>query len=365
MTRLVPLLIALSLLAAACGTATPLPATPSVSATASLSATRTASATPRPPTSTVTPKPIEGTLTIRVNVRSGPGTTYDSLGLLNAGEKVSILHQNSQKTWYQIVYASAPSGAAWVAAQYVQVEAGVEIPLEATPTPAGPSGSVVQRLNVRSGPGTSFDSLGLLEAGVTVSLTGKNSTASWFQIEYAAAPQGLGWVTAQYIQTEAADKLPVLDDYGTPVATGAAETPSDPALTPTPTVGPAFDDGDSQAAPAVRVDFSAVGTRQFTYSSQVSAPEGDAEDWVEFTPYAAGGADARLIFSLSCSGNGALTVELWQNGSLLSNWGTLECGDAEKPVTLPAGQACLLRLSPEEGEGLRLVNYTLTVQNKP
>ena len=86
----------------------------------------------------------------------------------------------------------------------------------------------------------------------------------------------------------------------TPVTPGAAATPSGPAMTLTPTVGPAFADGDSQAAPAVRVNFSAAGTHRFTYSSQVSAPEGDAEDWVEFTPYAASGTDARLTFSLAC-----------------------------------------------------------------
>jgi hypothetical protein len=175
-----------------------------------------------------------------------------------------------------------------------------------------------------------------------VSLTGKNSTASWFQINYASGPDGHGWITAQYVQTDAAADLPVLDDYGTPVTPGPAETPSGPAMTPMPTIGPAFADGDSQAAPAVQVTFSATGTRQFTYSSQVSAPDGDAEDWVEFTPYAASGTNARLTFSLTCSGNDILTVELWQGGSALSGWGGLECGDLDKPVTLPAGQAYLI-----------------------
>jgi hypothetical protein len=210
-----------------------------------------------------------------------------------------------------------------------------------------------------------FDSLGLLEADTTVSLTGKNTTASWYQINYSAGPDERGWVTAQYVQMDAADDLPVLDDYGNPVTPGAAETLSDPAMTLTPTVGPAFADGDSRAAPAVRVNFSAVGTRRFTYSSQVSAPQGDSEDWVEFTPYAAGGTEDRLLFSLSCSGNGALTVELWQGGASLSGWGTLECGDLEKLITLSAGQLYKMRLTPVAGEGLRLVDYVLTVQNKP
>jgi hypothetical protein len=207
--------------------------------------------------------------------------------------------------------------------------------------------------------------LGILQSGEVVSLTGKNGTASWFQIDYASGPAGHGWITAQYVQTDTASDLPVLDDYGTPVTPGLAGTPSGPAMTPTPTIGPAFADGDSQAASAVQVTFSANGTRQFTYSSQVSAPYGDAEDWVGFTPYAASGTDARLLFNLTCSGNGLLTVELWQGGSALSGWGGLECGDLEKPVTLPAGQAYQIRLAPTAGNGLRLVDYVLIVQNRP
>jgi uncharacterized protein YraI len=298
-------------------------------------------------------------------VRSGPGTGYDSLGLLNTGEKVQITVRDSESKWYQIFYPAASDGRGWVAAQFVQIATGTEVPLEAIPPPPGPAGRVTQRLNVRSGPGMAFDSLGLLEADTIISLTGKSTTASWFQIDYSAGPEGRGWVTAQYVQTDAAGDLPVLDDYGTLVTPGAAETLSGPAMTLTPTESPAFADGDSRAAPGVRVDFSAAGTHQFIYSSQVSTPEGDAEDWVEFTPYAAGGTDARLLFSLSCSGNGTLTVELWQGGASLSGWGTLECGDLEKLIILSAGQLYQMRLTPAAGEGLRLVDYVLTVQNKP
>ncbi len=374
MKKLAFLLTMLALLAAACGTPEPVAApSASVSPSALPTETPTLPATPLPPTTstslsaglTATPVLIDGTLTIKVNVRSGPGTGYDSLGQLEAGVKVQITARDSQGAWYQILYPAAPQGRGWVAAQYVTVAAGSEVPADATPTPAGPSGRVVQRLNVRSGPGTTFDTLGLLEPGVVVSLTGKNTTASWFQIDYPAGPGGRGWVTSQYVQTDAAADLPVLDDYGSVVTPGAAGTPSGPVLAPTPTVGPAYADGDSSVSPAIRVTFSGAGTRQFVYSSQVSAPEGDAEDWVEFTPYAASGTNARLMFSLACTGNGTLTVELWQGGALLSGWGALACGETGKSILLPAGQVYQVRLAPAAGDGMRLVAYTLTVQNNP
>jgi uncharacterized protein YraI len=357
-------LVLLPILTASCGTPQriTLP-TASVALLPTASPSPMPTRTPSPPTLTATPQPVEGILTIKVNVRGGPGTNFPSLGLLNAGEKVQIILREDTGKWYQILYPAASDGSGWVAAQFVQVSAGVEIPLQATPTGTGPSGRVVQRLNVRSGPGMTFDTLGMLEPDSLVSLTGKNSTASWFQIAYPAgngSPDGRGWVTAQYIQTDATD-LPVLDDFGTPVASGPTPVP----LTPTPTVGPAFADKDSPANPALRVTFSASGTRQFTYSSQVSTPNGDPEDWVAFTPYAINDSNARLVFNLTCSGNGTLTVELRQGGSLLSGWGTLACGNLDTLITLPAGQAYEMRLAPVPRQGLQLVDYVLSVQNKP
>lgn len=364
MTRSALLLVLLTLLAVACGTPAPAAVTPTPPAV-TRTPLATVSPSPAPPTPTVTPTPVEGTLETRVNVRSGPGAGFETLGLLEAGERVQVVARDDGGDWYQILYPSAPQGRGWVAAPFVRVAAGAEIPLDATPTPAGPTGRVVQRLNVRTGPGTTFDALGLLEPGTVVSLLGKNATASWFQIDYPEGPGGRGWVTAQYIQTEIASSLPVLDDFGKAVTPGVEATPSGPLPTPTATVGPAFDDGDSSANPAVRVVFSAAGTRRFTYSSQVSAPEGDLEDWVEFTPYAAGGTSARLSLSLSCSGKGVLRGDIRQGGASFPGVEALHCGDEDRLVYLPAGGAYQIRLAVEAGDGLRLVEYRLTVRNEP
>lgn len=364
MKRLALLLMLLPLLAAC---ASPQPAaTPSPSASPSLplasSATRAPTRTPLPPASTATLPPIEGTLAIKVNVRGGPGTSYESLGLLNAGEKVLITGRTGSGDWYQILYPTASAGIGWVTAQYVRIPVWTQVPLLATATPTGPTGRVLQRLHVRAGPGLAFDILGLLEPDGLVYLTGKNSTASWFQIDYPSGPGGRAWVTAQYVQTDAAG-LPVLDDNGTLVAEGTPGALSTPGL-PTPTIGPAPADGDSSANPAVRVTFSASGTHQFSYTSQVSAPLGDPADWLEFTPYAVNSLDARLVFSLACTGNGTLTVDISQAGTPLQGWGNLVCGDQDKVILLPAGQAVTLQLAPAPGQSLRLVDYVITVRNE-
>ncbi len=275
-------------------------ATPTIAtATASLTPTETpALATITRPPPTPSPAPVEGTLSIKVNVRSGPGTGYDSLGQLEAGVKVAILQQDSPGTWYEILYPASAQGTAWVAAEFVTLDEGSVIPQKPTTASSAPGGRVIQRLNVRSGPGTTFESYGMLEADVLVTLTGRNTAGSWYQIEYSGSPGGRGWVTSQYIETSDAAGLPILDEFGKAITPEANNTSSAPYLPPTPTVGAAPEDGDSAAAPAVRVSFSAVGAHDFTYSSLVSAPTGDAEDWVEFIPYASSGLSARLNFSL-------------------------------------------------------------------
>ena len=367
MKKLIFLLAILPLLVAACVTVQPL-TTPTTTAslppTLASTDTPVSTATSLPPAATATPQPIQGTLTIKVNVRSGPATSYTSLGQLDAGGKVQVTERDATGTWYRILYPSGPGGTGWVAAQYVQLAAGTQVPLDATATPSGPQGRVVQLLNVRSGPGMTFDSLGMLQPNVTVALTGKDASAAWFQISYPTAPGGRAWVTAQFIQTDASDQLPVLDAYGTPVP-GSTAGPVTSQQPPTAIIGPAFDDGDSAAAPAIQVTFSASGTRQITYSGQVSAPQGDPEDWVEFSLFAINASDAILVFSLTCSGNGSLIVTMEQAGTPLTGWGTLACGDLNKLITIPAGQPVEMHMVPAPGEGLQLVDYVLTIQNMP
>jgi uncharacterized protein YraI len=359
-------LVLLVLLASSCVPPQPI-VTPSSTLPSSLIPTETAHpiATPVLPTLTATPFLVEGTLGIKVNVRSGPGTTYDSLGQMDAGVKVQVVARDVSGSWFLIIYPASSQGLGWVAAQFVTIPAGTQVPLQSTPTPAGPSGRLLQRLNVRSGPGTSFNLLGLLEANSPVLLTGKNNTASWFQIIYPSGPGGRGWITAQYVQTDAAGDLPVLDDFGAVVTPGVSGAPSTPDLAPTSTIGPAPIDGDSSTSPGINITFSPIGTRRFIYSSQVSTPQGDAEDWVAFTPFSATGINAHLVFSLSCTGNGSLMVNLLRGGTQLSGWGSLICGDFGKTLLLPAGQPILLHLVAVSGNGLQFVAYTLDVQNNP
>jgi uncharacterized protein YraI len=106
----------------------------------------------------------------------------------------------------------------------------------ATATPATPSPTVPTNpalttktdLNVRSGPGIQYDLLGLLPAGVTVEIIGREETRQWWQIRFSPAADGIGWVAADpnFSTTANVDNVPI------------AQIPATPTGTPSPTVAP-------------------------------------------------------------------------------------------------------------------------------
>jgi hypothetical protein len=99
--------VLLAMLVTACGSMG-LDSTPSSSSSPLPlpSETPTQTSSPQQPTQTATFTPVDGTLTIKVNVRSGPGTSFDSLGQLDAGERIQITARDSLVSWYQIIYPS-------------------------------------------------------------------------------------------------------------------------------------------------------------------------------------------------------------------------------------------------------------------
>lgn len=365
MMRIFTCLILGMALLTACGSASATPTAIMETMPALPTSTPMPSDTPLP-TAIASQVVINAVLLQQVNVRNGPGTGYDVIGLLDAGQMVDVIAQSADSGWYQIIYPAGIDGIAWVAAQYVSTSGNIVPSLtpQVTPTSPGPTGTVTQRLNVRSGPEMNYESLGLLEANTIVVLMGKNETGTWLQILYQNGSGGTGWVTAAYVQTNDAENLQVLNALGTPVTPGANDETLILGATPTPTIGPSLIDNDTPSMPVARVTFSPAGTRRFSYQDDVSIPQGDPEDWIEFTPYALPGNEiASLIIQLNCYGNGSLVVQLWKDGVQLSDWGSLTCGDFGRNLLLPAGGTYQLHIYPENGSGLQYIYYYLTMSN--
>ena len=365
------------LLLSACGPAKPqLPSEPVISSSPSPLPTSTLHPSPTPtspptlPTPTITPEPISGLTLWQVNVRSGPGIYFTLLGQVNQNQPVQINGVDTSREWFSIEYASGPEGHGWVTAEYIQAIGTDNLPIIGQITlPDGmpaPQANLTQKLNVRSGPGTHYDSLGILPVNASVWLTGRNENSSWLQIDFPISPTGKGWIITGYVKAQDILSLPVLDSSGMPLADIPATQSTMLLFTPTPTIAPAYQDEDSATKPGTSQVFSPLGIRNFSYTSDLSTPDGDLVDWIAIRPYASqSGAQASLTTSLICAGNGSLQVQLWQEDQQLTNWGGLTCGDSNKVLKLTDGIEYLFRLSINVASDLRYVLYTFSMSSNP
>lgn len=277
---------------------------------------------------------VAGTTSTQLNVRKEPSTASETLGIINQFTAVQVIGKDASGSWFQIIYAESEAGKGWVRAEFVQVsDASVEIPVlgSAAGSGSGLSGLVIQKVNVRSGPGINFESLGVLNPNDVIFITGKDPDGEWLQIEYASSADGKGWAAVKYLQVENLDSIPVIGG-----GEQAAETPTGFTSTPAVIFVPAFQDGDSMQAPIVAAVFSAAGTQTLQVNGDVSSPAGDREDWIQFIPYT-----KSVIVEANCSG-GDLLVEVW------------ETSQPEKDISPACGENFLISTTPGQVFYLRI-----------
>lgn len=97
-----------------------------------------------------------------------------------------------------------------------------------TGTPIGPYIIVdpsQPQINVRSGPGTDYPTIGVLIGGEQVAAKGRSVAGEWIQIHYPAVQSGLAWVYSPLVSIFGTAELPVVE----------------PPPTPTPRVTPTID----------------------------------------------------------------------------------------------------------------------------
>jgi len=322
------------------------------------SPTSKSSETPLPPLSTSTVAPAVGTTSTQVNVRVEPSTAGEVIGIIPANTSVEIIGKDPGGNWWQINYPAGqtPGGRGWVTAEFIVTTGEPTVPVVggAGVNPNGDHVAIIQQqLNVRSGPGTSFNSIGTLNARDVVTLTGKDANGAWLQIVFAAGPDGRGWVNAAFAQAADVSSLPIVTDAGQVVGTG---TPGNTAVPVEPTVAPAALDHDSTVAPAVNITLTLGGAHSFQYSSDVSSPIGDAEDWIQFKTFS---VNAKL--ELECMGSGSYIAELFLNYSVVD---TLVCGKIILFLSDPSGVYAVHFVSAPTG-GLEYTKYTVRVEAIP
>jgi uncharacterized protein YraI len=339
---------------------------PTISSLPLPTATVLSTLTPQPPETTPPPSPVsqptttpfDGITFTQVNVRAEPSTAGPVLGIIPPDMRVEIVGKDPGGNWWQILYPQGAQGTGWVTAQYIRTPVQPNVPVigEVGPNSADQNLAVIlQQLNVRSGPGTDFNAVGTLNAQDAVSLIGKDAHGSWLQIEFAAGPEGKGWVSAAFVQATGVEGLPIVTETGLILGTG---TPTGVPPTSTPTLGPAREDNDSHASPIIYVFLEPAGTRISIYNGDVSAPQGDPEDWIQFTTYS-----QAVLLEITCEG-GEPEIKILQDGQQIAQGEALRCGgqsilrvEPELPVTL--------HLTATSGRALTYISYTLSITALP
>lgn len=146
----------------------------------------------------------------RLNVRSGAGTSFGVVGKASNGEVVQLLA--STNGWYKIKQANGVVG--WVSSQYI-VKTNESIGggnnsntgsnnngdkgNSGSTNVEGTKGKIRSgiRLNVRSGAGTSYSVVGKLNGGDVVQLIEKSG--GWYKIKMLSG--NTGWISADYVSS--------------------------------------------------------------------------------------------------------------------------------------------------------------------
>jgi uncharacterized protein YraI len=227
-----------------------------------------------PPTITSTsapiPAPVDGVSTSNVTVRSEPRKGGDNLGGIFFNHGVRVIARNDVATWYYIEWQKSPTGAAWVLAAAITLKGsdithlpiavmdsvtkkvtvfppliwdvkGTPLPLN-SPAAGARTALITQLAKVRVGPSLGYSTMGTLNPGDTVVVTGHTNQNSWLQIEYPSGPGGYGWVAGELAKPNVdLGGLPFYNLLATPVSNAEAkgELPTaDPNATPEATLTP-------------------------------------------------------------------------------------------------------------------------------
>jgi len=150
MSRRLPMLfsILLVLILVACRagpTATPTPTRMSARPTSTPTATTRPKPTATPThTPTITPTPLPDAIVNNdiLNLRTGPGTVYDIIKVMQLGDELDVTARNEAGTWLAVTTSDGSKG--WCSTKYLQLNVSLDdIPIATdippTPTPSEPT----------------------------------------------------------------------------------------------------------------------------------------------------------------------------------------------------------------------------------
>lgn len=137
--------------------------------------------------------PTSATTTTSVNLRAGEGTSFSSLATLSAGTSVTVVSKGGD--WTKVQYGNLTG---YVKNDYLNFGAAGSSASGGTSSggsaASGEKLSVTSNVNLRTGPATSYESLGTIPSGTTVTVLEKGST--WSKVSYNGTQ---GYVSSKFL----------------------------------------------------------------------------------------------------------------------------------------------------------------------
>lgn len=130
-----------------------------------------------------------------VNVREGPGLTYNVIGQVKKGQKFSLLSE--KKDWVQIKLSNGKKG--WIANWLVSKNKPTNPPNK----PLGEKTGTItaSSLNVRSNPSTTSSIIGTLQNGAKITVISQAN--GWTQIRFNGKT---AWVSSDFVKLDGVNK---------------------------------------------------------------------------------------------------------------------------------------------------------------
>lgn len=157
------------------------------------------------------PPPKVGTIVEEgVNLRDGPGTNYVSMARMSAGQDLTLVEQ--YQNWFLVEYGELYG---WVTSEFMTIGPGIveRVPVSQTipdPNPALVGQVLENAVNMRKGPGSAYDRVGSINAGLQVSLLAKHK--DWYRVQLEDGTKA--WIFSDLLQVApmASRRVPVTND---------------------------------------------------------------------------------------------------------------------------------------------------------
>lgn len=143
-----------------------------------------------------------------INVRRGPGVTFEAFRFLLAGETATLVGTSSGGGWYDVELADGETG--WVSADVVeQLTTQNSFPADTAPADTAPAANTFAdgeagarvafaSVSLRTGPGAEYDILRFLFADDAVIIKGRTEAEDWYFVETATGRSG--WLSADVVE---------------------------------------------------------------------------------------------------------------------------------------------------------------------